>query len=51
VIASILSYGLGNLGTGLKDNEKESTEMDFWRGAAGTSRLLKVRNELEKKWG
>jgi len=49
VIASILSYGLGNLDTGLKVNEKESTEMDFWRRAAGTSRLLKVRNEAIKE--
>jgi hypothetical protein len=28
-----------------------STEMDFWRRAARTFRILKVRNEeLEKKW-
>jgi hypothetical protein len=28
-----------------------STEMDFWRRAARTSRILKVRNELiREKW-
>jgi hypothetical protein len=28
-----------------------STEMDFWRRAARTSRILKVRNEvIREKW-
>jgi hypothetical protein len=26
-----------------------SIEMDFWRSVAGTSKTVKVRNELEKK--
>ena len=29
-----------------------NTEMDFWRQAAGTSRLIQVRNEaIREKWG
>jgi hypothetical protein len=27
------------------------TEINFWTGAARTSKLLKVRNELQKNWG
>jgi hypothetical protein len=45
---------LGNLDVGLQVKEKKllSTEMNFWRRAARSSKLLEVRNEVirEKMW-
>jgi hypothetical protein len=38
---------LGNLDSGLQVQGKNSSvKMGFWRGAARTSRLLNVRNEV-----
>jgi hypothetical protein len=46
-VEGILSYGweIWMVDYKLKNNLL-STEMDFWRSAPGTSRLLKVRNEV-----
>jgi hypothetical protein len=47
VIRKHFKIGLGNMDTGLQVKEKLlSTEMDFKRRGARTSRLLTVRNEV-----
>lgn len=46
MIESILSYGWDIWAPDYKLQKKLlSTEMDVWRGAARTTKLLKVRNE------
>jgi hypothetical protein len=53
VVEGILSYGceICTVDYKLKRNLL-STEMNFWRRAARTSRLLKVRNEvIREKFG
>jgi hypothetical protein len=52
VVESILSYSCEIWTVEYRLKKKQlSTEMDFWRTAARTSRILKVRNEvIREKW-